>query len=290
MGSDGLITDRRAGRIPDEEGSRLCNHLDENISLPGVESFVIHTKEYRGGIVLRGDGLEGDILDTDPQVPGKAPLPAEARTREAAPTAELLNQLIGQAKELLTGEQRANMILVRGVDSYRLLPQMQEGYKLNPLCIAAYPMYRGLAKLVGMRLVDIPSTASLDEEFEALERYWGEHDYVFFHFKKTDSAGEDGDFRKKVELIEELDAEVPRLRALEPDVIVVTGDHSTPSQMKSHSWHPLPTILWSKVCRPDDQKSYGETSCRHGGLCTIHAMDLMALAMANAGKLRKFGA
>jgi len=288
--AEGLITDRRAGRIPDDEGRRLCKHLNDNISIPGVELFIIHTKEYRGGIILRGDGLDGDILDTDPQSVGKAPLPAKARSQGAEKTAGLFNDIVTQAKELLSGEEKANMILVRGIDTYRPLPQMQEIFKLNPVCVAAYPMYRGLAKLVGMRLVDIPSTASIADEFDALDEVWAEHDFFFVHIKKTDSAGEDGDFDKKVHVIEELDAEVPRLFALVPDVIIVTGDHSTPSQMKSHSWHPLPTILWSGVCRRDRQNHYGEMACLAGGMGKISARDLIVLALANAGKLLKFGA
>ncbi len=290
VGADDRIADRRAGRIPDSEGRRLCEHLDANISLPGVESFIVHTKEYRGGIVLRGDGLSGDVEDTDPQKEGEKPLPARPRTPEAERTAELLNSLIAQARELLAGEEKANMILVRGIDAYEPLPRMQDLFKLNPVCIAAYPMYRGLARLVGMRLIDVPSTASIADEFDALEGVWGEHDFYFLHVKKTDSAGEDGDFDKKVRVIEDLDAEVPRLVALEPDVVVVTGDHSTPAQMKSHSWHPLPTILRSEVCRRDAETEYGESACARGGLGRIYAIDLLPLAMANAGKLLKFGA
>ncbi len=287
---DGVITDRRAGRIPDEEGLRLCKQLNEKISLAGVETFIIHTKEYRGGIILRGEGLNGDIPDTDPQSVGKKPLPAKGRSSEAEKTAELFNNLIGQAKKLLAGEEKANMILVRGIDTYHPLPQMQDIYKLNPVCVAAYPMYRGLAKLVGMKLVDIPSTASIKDEFDALEDIWEHHDFIFLHIKKTDSAGEDGDFDKKVHVIEELDLEVPRLFALAPKVIVVTGDHSTPSLMKSHSWHPLPTILWSGLCRRDSQKTFGESACVRGGMGRFKAVDLMPLALANAGKLLKFGA
>ena len=251
---------------------------------------MIHTKEYRGGVILRGENLSGDIQDTDPQKVGLKPLPAQARTPEAEYTARLFNDFVSQAGKLLADEKKANMILVRGIDSYEPLPQMQEIYKLNPVCIAAYPMYRGLAKLVGMKLVDIPSTATVSDEFDALESIWGKHDYYFIHIKKTDSAGEDGDFEKKLHVIEELDAQIPRLRALEPDVIIVTGDHSTPWQMKSHSWHPLPTILWSEVCRRDPQTSFGENSCLAGSLGRINAVDLMPLALANAGKLLKYGA
>lgn len=287
---NGVITDRRAGRIPDEEGRRICELLDGRISIDGIDTFIVHTKEYRGGIVLRGEDLDGDIKDTDPQEVGKKPLPAQSRSPNADKTADIFNNIIAQARELLQSESKANMILVRGIDTYEPLPQMQDTYKLNPLCIAAYPMYRGLAKLVGMRLYDIPSAASISDEFGALEQAWGKHDFYFVHIKKTDSAGEDGDFKKKVDVIEELDEQIPRLKALDPDVIVITGDHSTPAQMKSHSWHPLPTMIQSAVCRRDGQKTFGESTCVHGSLGMLNAVDLMPLALANAGKLLKYGA
>lgn len=286
----GTITDRRAGRIPDEEGRRISKHLNEKISVPGIETFFVHTKEYRAGIVLRGEDLKGDIRDTDPQAAGKKPLPAEAESPEGKRTTDIFNEIIGRVRELLADEKKANMILVRGVDVYEPLPQMQEIFKLNPVCIAAYPMYRGLAKLVGMKLVDIPSTATVADEFSALEKVWGGYDFYFLHIKKTDSAGEDGDFDKKVHVIEEIDEQIPRLRALKPDVIIVTGDHSTPSQMKSHSWHPLPAILWSRVCRRDGLVTFGESACLQGGLGRINSIEMMPLALANAGKLLKFGA
>lgn len=291
----GVITDRRAGRIGDDEGRRVCALLDGAIKVPGVDVSVFHTKEYRGGVILRraGGGLDGDINDTDPQKEGLKPLAAVARSTAAEETADILNQVADQARAILSGETRANMILLRGVDTYRPLPSFADRYKLNPYCIAVYPMYRGVAKLLGMTLADIPGTASVPDQFGELERVWGgasAWDYIFFHVKKTDSAGEDGDFDKKVHVLEDLDREIPRLLALKPDVIVVTGDHSTPAQMKSHSWHPLPTMLHSAVCRRDAETSYGESACTRGGLGTFKAVELMPLALANAGKLLKFGA
>lgn len=292
---DGVITDRRAGRIGDDEGKRVFGLLDGRISIPGIEVSVFHTKEYRGGVILRraGGGLDGDIDDTDPQKEGLKPLPAVARSAAARETADMLNQVIDQARALLAGETRANMILLRGVDTYRPIPSFAERYKLTPYCIAVYPMYRGVARLLGMTLADLPGTASVPDQFSELERVWsspGQWDYIFFHVKKTDSAGEDGDFDKKVHVLEDLDREIPRLVALKPDVIIVTGDHSTPAQMKSHSWHPLPTLLYSAVCRRDNQQVYGESACSAGGLGQFKAVEILPLALANAGKLLKYGA
>lgn len=294
---DGLITDRRAGRIPDEEGKRICEKLQKQIRIDGIETKILHTKEYRAGIVLRksSGGLKGNILDTDPQDVGKAPLPAVARDDESKESAELFNQLIAQAREILADEAKANMLLVRGMDDYKPMPSFGDLFNLTPLCIAAYPMYRGVARLVGMDLADLNSTATISDQFSYLEKEWGsgdqhKYDYVFFHVKKTDSAGEDGDFDKKVHVLEELDENIPRLLALQPNVIIVTGDHSTPSLMKSHSWHPLPTIVHSDKCRRDPAVAFGETEALKGALGQFPATEIMPLALAHAGKLLKFGA
>ena len=166
---------------------------------------------------------------------------------------------------------------------------MQEVFGLNPAAIAAYPMYRGVARLVGMKVLETGET--FEEELETLRRHWDEHDFFFLHFKKTDSAGEDGDFNRKKEAIETVDSRLPEILDLGPDVLIVTGDHSTPAEMKQHSWHPVPTLLWSKRCRPDEVKRFGERACLHGALGpAFPATDLMPLALANAGRLEKFGA
>ena len=293
---DDVITDRRAGRIGDDVGKRLCEMMDSKISIDGYEVRVVHTKEYRGGIILRDENkeLRGQIKDTDPQKVGLKPLKAEAMNSESEKAAELFNDIVAQAKEILKDEEKANMILLRGVDDYKPLPSFQDQYKLNPLCIAVYPMYKGVAKLCGMTLEDLPGTASLADQFDRLEHVWkdkeSEFDYIFFHVKKTDSAGEDGNFEKKVHILEELDELIPVLRAINPEVIVVTGDHSTPSLMSGHSWHPLPTLIHSQFCRKDATKAYGESHAIMGSLGQIPATALMPLAMANAGKLLKFGA
>lgn len=285
---NGLITDRRAGRIPTERGAELCEML-RAIQLPDVETFVEPVKEYRFVLVLRGEDLSGGLTETDPQQLGVPPRQVKALIPEAQPTAELFNQWIAQAQELLADQHPANMVLLRGPDKTPLLPSMAEVYGLRAAAIASYPMYRGVAKLVGM---DILETGEIpEEEVETLKTHWAEYDFFFFHIKKTDSAGEDGDFARKASVIEHVDeAVVPAIASLEPDVFIVTGDHSTPALLKSHSWHPVPTLLRSRYCRPDEVKAFGERACVRGGLGVFPATDLMPLAMANALRLTKYGA
>ncbi|MEE8163720.1 MAG: 2,3-bisphosphoglycerate-independent phosphoglycerate mutase [Anaerolineae bacterium] len=285
---NGLITDRRAGRIPTERGAELCAML-RAIQLPDVETFVEPVKEYRFVLVLRGEDLSGGLTETDPQQLGVPPRQVKALIPEAQPTAELFNQWIAQAQELLADQHPANMVLLRGPDKTPLLPGMAEVYGLRAAAIASYPMYRGVAKLVGM---DILETGEIpEEEVETLKTHWAEYDFFFFHIKKTDSAGEDGDFARKASVIEHVDeAVVPAIASLEPDVFIVTGDHSTPALLKSHSWHPVPTLLRSRYCRPDEVKAFGERACMRGGLGVFPATDLMPLAMANALRLTKYGA
>lgn len=285
---NGLITDRRAGRIPTERGAELCEML-RAIQLPDVETFVEPVKEYRFVLVLRGEDLSGGLTETDPQQLGVPPRQVKALIPEAQPTAELFNQWIAQAQELLADQHPANMVLLRGPDKTPLLPSMAEVYGLRAAAIASYPMYRGVAKLVGM---DILETGEIpEEEVETLKTHWAEYDFFFFHIKKTDSAGEDGDFARKASVIEHVDETVvPAIASLEPDVFIVTGDHSTPALLKSHSWHPVPTLLRSRYCRPDEVKAFGERACMRGGLGVVPATDLMPLAMANALRWTKYGA
>ena len=285
---NGLIADRRAGRIPTEKGAELCQIL-RKIQLPGVETFVEPVKEYRFVVVLRGEGLSGGLTETDPQQLGVPPRKMEALIPEAQHTAELFNQWIAQARELLADQHPANMVLLRGPDKTPSLPSMAEVYGLKAAAIATYPMYRGVAKLVGMDILETGET--LEEEVETLKTHWTGYDFFYFHVKKTDSAGEDGDFARKVAILEHVDEVViPAIISLEPDVFIVTGDHSTPALLRSHSWHPVPTLLHSKYCRPDEVKAFGERACMRGGLGLFSATDLMPLAMANALRLTKYGA
>jgi 2,3-bisphosphoglycerate-independent phosphoglycerate mutase len=288
LDENGLVADRRAGRIPTEKGAELCQLL-RAIQLPGVETFVEPVKDYRFVVVLRGEGLSGGLTETDPQQVGVPPRSVEALCPEAQHTAELLNQWVAQAREVLADQRPANMVLLRGPDKTPLLPSMAEVYGLKAGAIATYPMYRGVATLVGMDILETGET--LEEEVETLKNHWAEYDFFFFHVKKTDSAGEDGDFARKVSVIEHVDeAVVPAITSLEPDVFIVTGDHSTPALLKSHSWHPVPTLLHSRHCRSDEVWVFGERACMGGGLGVFPATDLMQLAMANALRLKKFGA
>ena len=285
---NGLVTDRRAGRIPTEKGAELCQML-RVIQLPGVETFVEPVIEYRFVLVLRGEDLSGGLTETDPQQLAVPPREVEALIPEARHTAELFNQWVVQARELLADQYPANMVLLRGPDKTPLLPSMAEVYGLKAAAIATYPMYRGVAKLVGMDILEAGET--LEEEVEALKTHWAEYDFFYFHVKKTDSAGEDGDFARKVSVIEHVDeVVVPAIASLEPDVFIVTGDHSTPALLKSHSWHPVPTLFRSRYCRPDEVQAFGERACMRGGLGVFPATDLMPLAMANALRLTKYGA
>ncbi len=290
---DGRVTDRRAGRIPTEKCVELVALLRKKVRLPGVEVFIEPVKEHRFVLVLRGDGLAGELTESDPQQLGVPPLPIEALASASHPeasqrTADLANQFIDQARKALKNERPANMVLLRGLDERPDVPTMQEVFGLRAAAIAVYPMYRGLAKLVGMEAMS--SGTTLSDEFDALEKAWPDYDFFFLHFKYTDSRGEDGDFQAKVTVIEEFDRYVPRALALKPDVLVVTGDHSTPALLRTHSWHPVPTMLYSRYCRCDDAKQYSERACSRGGLGTIQAVDLMPLALANALRLTKFGA
>lgn len=291
----GLITDRRAGRIPSEVGTRLCEKL-RHIGLPGVETFVELVKEYRFVLVLRGDGLHDGLTETDPQQVGKPPLPVEPLRPEAAPTAELINQWMAEARKILSDEYPANGCNLRGIAKDPGLPQMPEIYKLRCGAIATYPMYRGVAELAGMDV--LPTGETIEDEAKTLRQHWADYDFFFFHVKKTDSRGEDGDFDGKVKVIEHFDAVLPDILKLEttassvesPDVVIVTGDHSTPAVWKAHSWHELPVLVWSKYIRPDGVAQFGERPCMAGGLGHIHHTDLLPLAMAYAGRLAKFGA
>ncbi|MGQ9681173.1 MAG: 2,3-bisphosphoglycerate-independent phosphoglycerate mutase [Anaerolineae bacterium] len=284
----GNITDRRAGRISTELAAQLTAKLQAQVKLPGVQVFVEPVREHRFVLVLRGEGLVPALTETDPQVLGVPALAVRPQVPEAAATAELVNAFVEQARRILAQDHPANMVLLRGFAKYPAIPSLQELYKLKPAAIAVYPMYRGLAKLVGM--VPLAGGETVADEFSALERAWAEHDFFYLHVKKTDSYGEDGDFDHKVAVIEEVDGLLPRLVALKPAVVVVTGDHSTPAALKSHSWHPVPILLSGPTARPDGVGEFGERACLRGSLGRFPATDIMALALGHALKLTKFGA
>jgi len=283
----GLITDRRAGRITTEKCTELCKLLSK-IKLEGVEIFVWPVKEHRFMMVLRSKALSPNIEDTDPQRLGVAPRQATATSAKAEPTAKLVNSFTKEARKILSGHHPANMILLRGFSKLPKIPSMNEIYKVTPAAIAVYPMYKGLAKLLGMKVYSVDG--GIREELKVLGDCFAEHDFFYVHVKHADSAGEDGDFSRKVKVIEEVDAAMPLLLNLKPDVIIITGDHSTPAILKMHSWHPVPLLLYSQWCRLDGAKEFSESACVTGGLGRLHSTDVMTLAMANALKLTKFGA
>jgi 2,3-bisphosphoglycerate-independent phosphoglycerate mutase len=283
----GKISDRRAGRIPTEESAPLAIKLRE-VKIPGYETFVEPVKEHRFVVVFRGPGLAGNLKDTDPQAVGVPPLPAEAQDDASRKTAEVANQWIAAATKLLADEKKASGLTLRGFAERPNLPSYEEVYGLKAAAIAVYPMYKGLAQLVGMEIVGKSQT--LAEQIDTLAANWDKYDFFFLHYKYTDSTGEDGNFAAKVQRIEEFDAAIPRITALKPTVMIVTGDHSTPSFLKSHSWHPVPTLLVSDCCRPDGNTAFGERSTVRGGLGQFEVKYLMTLALANAGRLGKYGA
>jgi 2,3-bisphosphoglycerate-independent phosphoglycerate mutase len=287
LDDQGRITDRRAGRIASDIGAKLCEKLDK-IKIPGVEVFVRPVKEYRLVVVFRAPGLEGNVEDTDPQKTGVPPLDPVARDVGSKRTAEIAKEFLKQAREVLKNDHPANFFTMRGIDKKPHIPTFEEVYGVRAAAIAVYPMYRGLARLVSMDVLDAGST--LEDQCSRLEAVWNDYDFFFLHYKYTDSTGEDGNFQAKVERIEQLDAAMPRITALKPDVLIVTGDHSTPSKMRSHSWHPVPVLLSAATCRTDANTSFGESTCLTGGLGQFEAKHLMLQVLAHAGRLEKFGA
>ncbi len=286
----GNITDRRAGRIASDIGAKLCEKLD-TITIPGVEVFVKPVKEYRLVIVFRAEGLGGSLADTDPQRTGVPPLNPQANDSSdsaSQKTVEIASEFLKQARELLKDDAPANFLTLRGIAKRPPIPTFEEVYGTKPGAIAVYPMYRGLARLVGMDVLDAGQT--LDDQMKCLESNWNDYDFFFVHFKYTDSTGEDGNFDAKVQRTEELDAAIPKIMALDPTVLIVTGDHSTPSKMKSHSGHPVPTLLVADIARFDGLTAFGEKECLRGGLGQFEAKYLMLHALAHAGRLEKYGA
>ena len=283
----GLITDRRAGRIPTELCVRLVDRL-RVIRLPDVEVHVEPVKEHRFVLVLRGAGLSGRLSETDPQATAKPPLPVKPLEAAATKTADLVNHFIAEARKILAGEPQANMILLRGFDLLPDLPRFPELYQLRAAAIAAYPMYRGLAKVVGMDV--LKTGATFTDEIATLREHRDAYDFFFVHYKDTDKAGEDGDFDAKVAALERFDVALPGITALAPDVLVVTGDHATPSILAAHGWQPVPVLVRSAYSGADPVTAFTERSCAAGTLGLMPAHHLMPIVMANALRLTKFGA
>lgn len=289
--NEGLITDRRAGRIATEECARMVG-LIEDITLPSVEVTVRPVRDYRFSLILRGDGLSDQLNETDPQKTGVKPFPVEPRDGSSAAnrTADLANQWVDAVRKRIREQHPANMVTLRGWSKEPGLPKFHDVFKLKAAALAVYPMYKGLASLVGMRLFH--DLNNLEDQLRTLRDEWTSYDFFFVHHKYTDSRGEDGDFDAKIVEIEKVDKIIPRILDLGPDVLVVTGDHSTPSVLKSHSWHPVPILLWAPgVTRLNPLVTgFGESQCILGALGHFHAKDLMSLITAHALRQTKFGA
>jgi len=283
----GNISDRRAGRIPTEKCAELCTLL-KKVSIKGVEVFIEPVKDYRAVVIFRGKGLSDTVADTDPQAMGVPPLDPKPTEEKGKHTAETAREFVAQARTILAQQSPANGVLMRGFAELPHIPSMTELYKLSPLAIAVYPDYKGVARLVGMEAIE--GIADLDAQAKALKENWSKHDFFFVHHKYTDSKGEDGDFDAKVKEIEKVDAFLPKLLELAPDLIIVTGDHSTPAVCKSHTAHPVPFIMSGAETRPDGISKFGERECGRGAWGVINGQMLIRFALAYTGKLKKFGA
>jgi 2,3-bisphosphoglycerate-independent phosphoglycerate mutase len=284
---EGRITDRRAGRISTDLCVKLCERL-RKITVDGAEIVIEPVKEHRFVLVLRGDGLSGAVSETDPQALGVPPLPARALEPAAERTAAAVNQFVERARPLLRDATPANMVLLRGFDRQPDIPLFPDTFRLRAAAVAAYPMYRGLARLVGMDVLDTGPTFA--DEIATLKRHWDRYDFFFLHYKDTDKAGEDGDFDAKVDALERFDARLPDILALRPDVLAVSGDHSTPSILAAHGWQPVPALVASAYCGADHVSRFTERDCAGGALGLVPAQDLMPVLMANALRFAKYGA
>lgn len=284
---EGVLTDRRAGRLSTEKCKEICSILSGMV-IEGVKVFVQPVRDYRVLVVFRGVGLEGDLTDADPQREGVKPPPVKATNPRAETAAVVANKFLEEARKRLSSHAPANSIVIRGFSRVVQLPSFHDLYGLNPAVVAVYPMYKGLAKLVGMKELD--AGATITDEVRALRNHWNDFDFFFFHIKWADSAGEDGDFDRKVKVFEEMDLMIREIADLKPDVLAITGDHSTPAVWKGHSWHPVPLLIHSRVCLYGGASRFTEIECAKGMLGRLNAQDIMPLLLANAGKLAKFGA
>jgi 2,3-bisphosphoglycerate-independent phosphoglycerate mutase len=289
MDETGIIVDRRAGRISTEKNHEICQFLQNEIKeVDGVHISIHPGKEHRFVILFQGKELREDLADADPQKDGLKAKGTEGLSPEARRTAEVVNGYIRRSTEVLKPFYPANTILLRGFSKIPNIQTMVDRFKLRPAAIATYPMYRGLARLVGMEILE--TGESIQDEVATLKKYFDRYDFFYLHFKKPDMAGEDGDFKAKVKAIEEIDRIVPSILKMKPDVLVVTGDHSTPALLKGHSWHPNPILLYSKYIRPDSIRRFTERQCQRGQLGRFRAVDVIPLMLANGLKLKKFGA
>lgn len=288
LDDNGAITDRRAGRIPTEKNRELVKKIQENLHVEEVQVFLETESEHRAVLILRGEGLTDEAGDTDPQSTGTQPLNPARSPYEESKTAKIAKDIFEQVRDILKDEQPANMILSRGFAGLPDWPSFGERFKLNPAAVAGYPMYRGIAKLMGMKLFsDAKDPADIIEDAIIAMK---DHDFVFAHFKDPDKKGEDGSVEEKVNVIESLDKALPLFEKYKPDALIITGDHSTPSAMSAHSWHPVPLMIKTGNLRGPFESKFDEYTAAKGELGVITAKEIMTLAMAHTGKMRKFGA
>lgn len=285
---NGILLDRRAGRIATADAEKLADKLNR-IKIDGMEFFVRTIKEHRFAFVMRGEGLGANLSETDPQKEGVIPYSVVGVDESSKKTAELINQFIDKVRITLADEKTANMILLRGFDKLPVLPTYPDLFKLKAGAIAVNGMYKGVSRLVGMDVLPVEGK-NIEDEFTTLEDFWKDYDYFYLHIKQTDTHGEDGDFDRKVKVIEEVDVQIARLVALKPDVVIITGDHSSPTNLKSHSWHPVPLLVYGKNVREDGIGEFGERACSRGSLGILPAKEIITLALANAGRISKYGA
>ena len=288
---DGIVVDRRAGRPKTEISSAVVNRLSKKIKeIDGVKISIYPGREHRFVLVLTGDNLDDRLTDADPQKTGEPVTYSKPLVPEAEFTSKVINKFMDRLMEELKDEERINSCLLRGYSKYPKIPSMEELYGVKAACIATYPMYKGISKLVGMDVLKFEGE-TIEDEFKALEKYYNDYDYFYIHIKKTDSYGEDGNFDAKVHIIEEVDKYINKMMALNPDVVVVSGDHSTPALLKAHSWHPNPFLIYSKYQRTDDTESFTEKECATKGIHGhLYSKDLIFLMLANSLRLEKYGA
>jgi 2,3-bisphosphoglycerate-independent phosphoglycerate mutase len=285
----GNLIDRRAGRIPTEECRRICAAVD--LALQGLEggrARVVAGESHRFVLLLSGEGLSAAVDDTDPQHLGVPPLAARATAPAGEATAALVRRVVERIEGAIAGEPRANRALLRGFSQMPHLPSMAELYKLRLGAFAGYPLYRGVAQACGMEVV--PCGKRFGEILDTVAARWDDFDFLFLHVKQTDQAGEDGDLAAKARVLEEVDRELPRLLALGPEVLAITGDHSTPAPMAAHSFHPVPLLLAAPIAFVDGSTAFDERQAARGHLGTFPSRELMGLLLAHAGRLEKFGA
>lgn len=284
------VIDRRAGRIPTEENKKIVEILSSKIKeISGVKIIIQTVKEHRLAILLRGENLSPFVTENDPQKEGLPLKEIVPIKEEAVFTAKILNEFLKQVEQTLSDiDTKAKTILLRGFSGIPEIETFEKRYLLKPVCIASYPMYKGLSKIVGMDVIN--GLETIDDQLKALNDVYNDYDFFYLHYKKTDSSGEDGNFSKKIAAIEEFDEKISKIKNLKFEVICITGDHSTPCLLKGHSWHPVPVVIVSKNSIPDDVDCFTEKACAKGMLGTIYAKDIMLILMANALKLEKFGA